>query len=525
MKNTQLIKNRFFNVTPLILFFSIFVNSCTPALAADPPVSMKGQSQTAPIRPAWNIVVPYNQATNLGGQQGLVETGNLNILSNPGFEGPTAQTGWTISNGTASNDTTNELTGAQALSVSLSAVNGTVFQQNQTDCGKLGSQNLTASIYCKTSSSNFQACSLVNNAEVACSAINNTDIYAPYLNTMIGVSGQSCGIRVKTIASTTDTIECDEARVGISELSNTVSASAWFVDVNISGTNPSLGTAAVASYTGIENSALTMTLNSGSATAQIGCSSTNPPTGLTCSAGNESVSVAFNPPFSGYFDVCAAFGWLGTVAANGIVNTTFQMIETPINAQTISQEGKDRTGSTIDSTAATQNGTPYLKCGTFLFSDTSQKLVRLMYEQSVAGTVNSVNVLTDGNTGNGQRDVRITVRPVVANVSQLSVNGIVVSNSTGQERLVRARFTSSGNCVLVDQSGTWISSCTRNSGGNYTLNIISGIFSSTPTCVVTPKILIGTSIPNSSTNVTVEVRDYAGTDTDGDFGVICQGPN
>lgn len=53
-----------------------------------PPVSLKGQTGTK-LLPKWNLQVPYNQATNLGGIDALIETGNENLLSNPGFEAAT----------------------------------------------------------------------------------------------------------------------------------------------------------------------------------------------------------------------------------------------------------------------------------------------------------------------------------------------------------------------------------------------------------------------------------------------------
>jgi hypothetical protein len=200
----------------------------------------------------------------------------------------------------------------------------------------------------------------------------------------------------------------------------------WRVDATIAGDNPSLGVSAVTSYTGIENANLTLTNASGNGvvTAQIPCSSTNSPSGTTCSAGSESVGVSFTIPSdgcatSGACDVkaCASFTWQPVVdSSSDSLAATFQIVETPANAQTISQEGKSRipgifTGSAAVSTAV---GFPFRVCGTFTFNSAGQKTFRLMYEQSINSTPTNSNLLADGNTSNGQRDIHWEVYPILS---------------------------------------------------------------------------------------------------------------
>jgi hypothetical protein len=206
----------------------------------------------------------------------------------------------------------------------------------------------------------------------------------------------------------------------------------WKVDANISGANPSLGTANVSSYTGIENGSLTLTNNSGTGniTAQIPCSSTNSPSGTTCSAGSESVGVAFTP--TGTFPqevlACVSFSHDMDLGATGRLDTTFQIVETPTNAQTISQEGKSRlSGYTDDSTFNVRY--PYRLCGNFTFTSGGQKALRLMFEQAVVATVASNVIVGDAGASVGQRDIHWEVYPINQGAPTPLLVGSIVSDS------------------------------------------------------------------------------------------------
>lgn len=187
----------------------------------------------------------------------------------------------------------------------------------------------------------------------------------------------------------------------------------WRVDANISGANPSLGGSNVATYTGIENASLTLANASGSGvlTSQIPCSSTNSPSGTTCAAGNESVGVSFTIPSASDALACVSFGHNLFNGAGGSAAVTFQIVETPSNAQTISQEGKSRISSQHQ-VANSSAVFPYRLCGTFSFASAGQKTLRLMYEQSTGGTITTNALLADADTGNGQRDIHWEVYPI-----------------------------------------------------------------------------------------------------------------
>lgn len=308
----------------------------------------------------------------------------------------------------------------------------------------------------------------------------------------------------------------------------------WRVDANISGANVSMGTSAVSTYTGLESGSLTLTNNTGALAAKIPCSSTNSPSGTTCSSGNESVGVSFDLPKAGDVKACVSFSWDGSTSASGSnVIAGFQIVETPSSAQTISQEGKGRVYASVQqgSTGSMGQSFPFHLCGTFSFASTGTKTLRLFYEQSVAGTVNSSTVVADASTSVGQRDIHWEVYPIDQQTPMPVLVGSVTSNSSGTERVERAAVTStcsSSPCTIASQSGAWLSSISRTTTGQYVANFAAGIWSSAPTCVFTPSSgsnhLISSGTPTTSSVAFNYYTANAATALDGVFQMICMGP-
>jgi hypothetical protein len=265
---------------------------------------------------------------------------------------------------------------------------------------------------------------------------------------------------------------------------------AWRVDANIGGANPSLGLGNVSSYTEITNGSLDLVNNSGPGVipAQIPCSGTNPPTGLTCSAGNESVGVSFNLPAAGDVLACVSFSH-EIQAGSGSVAAWFQVVETPNNAQTILQEGGARVQSFYSMNASV--AFPHRVCGTLRFSSAGQKTIRLMYEQVINGSPNVSVIVADRNTSFGQRDIKWEVYPLNTYQPAPLLIGSVISGSSGIERVERATIAGStlgeactaSQCNIYQASSPWISSVVRTAAGFYTINFTAGVFSGPPVCV------------------------------------------
>jgi len=254
----------------------------------------------------------------------------------------------------------------------------------------------------------------------------------------------------------------------------------WKVDANISGANPDLGSSNVTTYTGIENGSLTLTNNvgAGNIQAQIPCSGVNQSSGATCAVGNESVGVSFNLLVAGDVLACASFSKLMTTGAGGSFATIFQIVETPNNAQTISQEGKSRVQTQMGS-PSTRVTTAVRVCGNFSFSSSGLKTLRLAYEQSATAVVAENLILADADSGNGQRDIHWEVYPINQIVPAPLIAGSVTSGSSGLVRIVSANVTiAPSSCTVNFQLEPWITSGTFNGTGDCTINLAAGIFSS-----------------------------------------------
>jgi hypothetical protein len=314
----------------------------------------------------------------------------------------------------------------------------------------------------------------------------------------------------------------------------------WKVDATIAGANPALSSSSVSSYTGVENGSLTLTNNSGqgNVAAQIPCSSTNAPTGTTCSVGNESVGVSFNLPAAGDVRACALFTHNLVNSGSSNATTYFQIVETANNAQTILQEGRGKVGSGNDSFSR-QQVTPYHVCGNFSFTSAGQKTLRLMYEQLVVNTPTQNIIVADAAANEGQRDIHWTVTPLNQAQPAPILIGSVTSNSSGAERVERIRFGGSTDrtnctstpCTIYNQSGSWVTSVTRVNTGRYTLNFSSGTFSVAPSCTISSANIgnkplacdadLGTT---SSININCLNNTSSAYDLDAAANVICMGP-
>lgn len=267
----------------------------------------------------------------------------------------------------------------------------------------------------------------------------------------------------------------------------TSEASGWKVDANIGGANASLGTANVASYTEVTNSALDMVLNLGSSPAKIPCSSTNASTGLTCSAGNEGVGVVFVPPVTGDFEVCAYFGHNASGNAGTSVFSAFQLVETTPNTQTIIQEGRTRvfSGHALSGGTSFSDTTAHTNCGTFTFTSTTEKTIRLMYEQTVTGTPGGSLVLADRGAALGQNDIHITVRSLTLDTARPVLTGDQVT-TPGVVDPVSFSFRSSATGVISNALGTYSpSSCVITGTSVFTCAIPP--LSAAPNCTCSPR--------------------------------------
>lgn len=308
-------------------------------------------------------------------------------------------------------------------------------------------------------------------------------------------------------------------------------AQGWYVDASISGANPSLGTASVTSYTGIENGSLTMTQNTGSAGVQIGCSGTNAPSGLTCSSGNESLSVAFTPPKTGAYRACVtANHYIDSPAGSINVVSTFQIVETATNAQTIIQEGKGKAMSgSVSMSGDRREYRSVATCGDFVLSAGAQRMLRFMYETEISGTPDSHVIKADADSVLGQPDVHWTVYPLQDRATAILANSVSTGTANG-DKIGRATIANSGSASITSQSTGFLSSVSYVSTGVVDTFFTAGYFSAAPSCTCTAR-LGGRlcAIENSAPPSTSGARFWTGaantaTEANVEFQIICVGP-
>jgi hypothetical protein len=174
-------------------------------------------------------------------------------------------------------------------------------------------------------------------------------------------------------------------------------------------------------------------------------------------------------------------------------------------------------------------------CGLYSITNTATKTIKLQMA-ATSGT----SSLGAFNNGQG-RNITWIIYQVDQSFPAPLITGNTINNSPGTERIERISFGGAGTrtaptacsstpCTIYDQSGSWVTSVTRNGTGDYTLNVVSGMFSALPTC---SGIGVGTNgtyylVPTVVSGWTTTSLRFAmgfnGTAADAGSQIICMGP-
>jgi hypothetical protein len=309
--------------------------------------------------------------------------------------------------------------------------------------------------------------------------------------------------------------------------------SAWHVDVNIGGANPAMSTASVTTYSAIVDAGLDMVLNNNSETAEIPCSGSNPPTGLTCSSGSEVVGVAFTIPKAGRYKACSGFSHLPGISVSSSSYTYFTLEEWNVTSSSKIQDGTERTGNGIQWNFASNNLTASFAtsvCSDFTFSSVGKKNILLMYEHSAGGTVTGNSLTADRSGTFGQRDIHFTVESMDQQFPHPLIINSVINPREGVTKICTAKISNSGTPTVTRDDGC-IDTLTDVGVGVTDVNFDSGFWSGAPNCTCTietgfDKALcrFGAAVTTGVAAVVTEAGD-TGTNTDSDFIINCVGPN
>lgn len=187
----------------------------TNVLAGLPPTTLGGQKSS--LKPTtFNFKAPNNQATAIVGG-GLIETGNLNLLSNPGFEHSTFDTSWTTTGTTATitAEVSNLISGNKAFKAASSAQNISLVQDSTLYAAQLAGMQGYVQMSCSNAAPNVQLCARGAGATSTTDCVTlATDGAWKQYEIPVVLSATSNGLAL-TGTGVTGTTICDEGYVGL----------------------------------------------------------------------------------------------------------------------------------------------------------------------------------------------------------------------------------------------------------------------------------------------------------------------
>lgn len=250
--------------------------------------------------------------------------------------------------------------------------------------------------------------------------------------------------------------------------------SEFYLESTISGLNVSIN-ASTTVFTEAHNSGLTMVNHQGS--AKIPCFGTNPSTGTTCSASNESVGIAFNNTISGLHEVCAEF------THNNQTDPTYFKLSRVQNASvTIIEDSKLQIYTNLSSG---QGGQFVRLCGNYALDTIGENTFKLFYTHP-AGT-NGTLWTADGGTNT---NMRMTVRAITENKARPVINNMVSTLEKDGLNIGRCVVNTNTFATAVNGSpaaacDTWIDSFAANGTHKLVVNIKAGFSKNSPVCTCT----------------------------------------
>jgi len=602
-----------------------------------PPTTIKGQSDAAPVT-KFNFETPFNQVTNLGGTTSLIETGNTNILINPGFEDGNV-TGWAASGGSGGVSSTFSATGALGLSWdSDSAAQTTTSDLITIPNGFKGNNGYA---YCNiktvsgTATHTFTVDDGTTNIVTPVTINGSTARFQRTAVNFVYPSSGSIRIKVTSVAANEPNIYIDDCYIGEATNVSSVAQAQLVGTVKVTGcaspwSTTSTAFASFATQTGcsyaVTGQALAPTTNipairfanlapgeykleyegairagvsgtdayfqffDGTNTAREepsiftnttnivvpginqSISYTSPQTNVTLqirskvssggqsfiygTTGNPGVIKVYYFPTQSQLAVSSAqtdYDWTS-------YTPTFTGLGTPTSVEfahrrvgdTLEIRGKYTSGTSTATearislpaglTSADTTKIPSLRmCGRGGRSATSSTFFggqSVLIEPSVTymtfgGESSTTSPLTKQNgdtlmgTGNTAHiDARIPIQGWSGNQRAPTLVGSVTSNASGAERIERATFSNNGSaCSITSQSGSWITSVTRNGTGRCDVVYPSGTFSSAPTCTAT-SLDTGSRYVSTNTPTTTGVSLFhiiTSALGDGSMSLICMG--
>lgn len=627
----------------------------TQVFAGLPPTTLKGQSQST-AKTTFNFQAPFNQTTQVSGPTSLIETGNWNVLADPGFEASTS--GWTASGGaTATANSTALGTGSKGYDWDSNSASQTLRSTAFTVPAGLAGKNgvLSCNIKVPSGTATHTMGTWDGSTYVSLGTITSSSSFTrTTFNFIFGAAATTVAIELLSVASNEPEIYVDDCVIADASMINLGSYSGVGDFKNdITWATNGLGTLGAQSIwyrrigdslevygylttgtTTASTAYITMPSQFPINTAKLGALAASPvgiywniQTGATKSWGsdnkvgvlfydgstnnqvffavasasnvftkingsslitsNDLVGFRFTVPLTGssyepvYRSELISGTWSGTQVGVGggwsTTSTTYADLSVATTSNTLTQITATNISCVAESTKLAAitctlprtgkyeiSATPSVKNATT--SSIGARLVdgsgtiidggqiasgattggaipfKLGGQYNVNSIASAITFKIQALTGSGANATSInqssdspitwTVKYIEQSFPFPNYIGAVTSNSTGQERIERAQITDGSPCTVTSQSGTWISSCTRNSTGDYTLGVTSGLFASAPSCTCSGGpgnsniacafggTITTTSIPNINTRNVAS----SGANANANFMINCNGP-
>jgi len=225
-------------------------------------------------------------------------------------------------------------------------------------------------------------------------------------------------------------------------------------------------------------------------------------TGLTCTAASSLVGITCTLPEVGVYEVCYA----GRVVNTGSGANIYVKLTDGANNDITGEQG-----SSFYTATATH---PIGACGHYSAASVGAATFKIRMSAPSGGT-------------GAVYPTSFTVKAINKSFPMPLLVGGVTSNSSGMEYTNRAAITTActtGSCAIASQSGSWLSSVTWNSTGNYTANIVAGMYSAAPTCFVFTDQLSATMLTTTTTAFNFTLYTTGPTLANGKFNIQCTGP-
>lgn len=239
----------------------------------------------------------------------------------------------------------------------------------------------------------------------------------------------------------------------------------------------------------------------------------------------------------------ANFGTVITYSSGGIGNTLPGIVFTPtrtgryfIIAETSILDNvasapearlSDTNGTMIDWEAAGTATTriPITLHGIYNATTTASTTIRIEINEPGAGTTSLSSFSSNAHS------VSWTIFQIDQGLPSPIIQNSVTNSAAAPSRIEVANINCDAGSAITSQQGSWVSSVGNVSGGACAITLLSGIFSGTPYCVVSPNAafaslgLITSIAASSSTALSVDCEDDASTAcTSYDVNLMCVGP-